>query len=580
MIEYNMFIRKILSFLFLVGMFLHANSDGVCYDTIDQRTFHDSVRYFNDTTGILDGSDILDIGFESFYKPKSSPSHLGLSFDDPMLWGTFSTAGSCRNKEKIYLFVKNITMKNMRLFVETDGSLEEIEKIQDMHAFVFLMALENQRQRYYFQIEGDGPYIVDGKFHTDNQLSSAIFKDIWFFAIFTGLIFSVTLFFIIFFLMTRHRIYLYFSLHILSHLLLWLSIFGVVRALFPSIELSDVKFLAVTLSSIFLAMLAINFLDLKNKTRLCYKIMIVLLSLIIAYYGLAYYFEIFVFYAPLFGFLKFLLYITILVALAKAICLKVEGALYFFLGVGIYVIGHMITIIGLFVTGVLPVNAFTINAGMFSIIIDIFFLSFVLARNMKQLNNENNRLLRDYNETLKAEVAQRTKEIEINNELLRKLSITDTLTQVNNRLKLDEILVKRYEAFQKDRDAFIHIMMIDADDFKEINDNYGHLVGDDMLKIIASIIKKSVKEDDVVGRWGGEEFMVISETKSKDAIEEMAQRVRENISKYKNDKNISLSISIGIATLKEDDLCETWVHRADEALYRAKANGKNCVEIA
>ncbi len=124
-------------------------------------------------------------------------------------------------------------------------------------------------------------------------------------------------------------------------------------------------------------------------------------------------------------------------------------------------------------------------------------------------------------------------------------------------------------------------MMIDADHFKMINDQYGHLTGDQVLHEIGQIIKENVREIDIVGRYGGEEFCVVLPDTDLDGSRVVAERIRrcasnKHIRAY--DNTIRISLSAGISIFPTDGKAlEELVDKADWALYRAKSQGRNCV---
>ena len=124
-------------------------------------------------------------------------------------------------------------------------------------------------------------------------------------------------------------------------------------------------------------------------------------------------------------------------------------------------------------------------------------------------------------------------------------------------------------------------MIADIDHFKKINDTYGHLAGDAVLRRIADTLGHVVRECDHVGRYGGEEFLIILPSSDAAGAMQMAQRIREQICqvRFYNDGNeISMTISVGVAQcIDGDDSVEAILSRADTALYQAKANGRNQV---
>jgi len=188
-------------------------------------------------------------------------------------------------------------------------------------------------------------------------------------------------------------------------------------------------------------------------------------------------------------------------------------------------------------------------------------------KNFEQINKE-----------LETIVSQRTKELQEKNEQLQKISVTDKLTGLFNRLKLDEVL--EFEINRSDR--FNHsfgIIILDIDDFKSVNDTYGHQMGDYILKTMASIIEHNIRKTDVVGRWGGEEFMVICPENSKEETVLVAEKIRKSLESYTYETVGSKTASLGVSIYTKDMGINNLISKADEALYRSKKSGKNQVSV-
>ncbi|GGP63116.1 hypothetical protein GCM10009409_30980 [Shewanella saliphila] len=125
----------------------------------------------------------------------------------------------------------------------------------------------------------------------------------------------------------------------------------------------------------------------------------------------------------------------------------------------------------------------------------------------------------------------------------------------------------------------ISIAIIDIDHFKRINDNHGHLIGDKVLCELANLLQGQMRNDDLLARWGGEEFvMVLPNTTLADATE-LSERLRLHIAQH-NIQDMALTISLGIAQYGQDDSAYSLLDRADKALYQAKFRGRNCVAVA
>lgn len=161
-----------------------------------------------------------------------------------------------------------------------------------------------------------------------------------------------------------------------------------------------------------------------------------------------------------------------------------------------------------------------------------------------------------------------------------RLTTVDGLTQVNNRRFFDESIERELSRCRR-YGRTLSLVLIDVDHFKKINDTFGHLAGDAVLKEVASAIRKRIRKEDLLARYGGEEFAVLTpEVDLKGALS-MAEKVRKVIEKHEfsfDGEVIPVTISCGVATLgKKGDTAPALVQRADEKLYEAKEGGRNQV---
>jgi len=161
---------------------------------------------------------------------------------------------------------------------------------------------------------------------------------------------------------------------------------------------------------------------------------------------------------------------------------------------------------------------------------------------------------------------------------LEKLAVTDKLTGLYNRIMLDKHLDYNYASYIRYEKVY-SIALLDIDLFKLVNDNYGHQVGDDVLQRVASIIKENIRSTDIVGRWGGEEFLIISPSTDIEGAKRLAEHIRIKIQDTKFEAIENLTISAGVVQVGSEVTDENILKKVDEALYRAKANGRNRVEV-
>lgn len=172
---------------------------------------------------------------------------------------------------------------------------------------------------------------------------------------------------------------------------------------------------------------------------------------------------------------------------------------------------------------------------------------------------------------------------EIQNALneFRNLALLDALTSLPNRRYIDSFLSNRLVEFRALNIPFA-VAMIDIDNFRAFNNLYGHDVGDQALKIAAATMRNAVRINDLVGRWGGEEFLAILVGVVPDNLFTTIEKVRTLVERSilpHNGDSLKITVSIGITLAKEDDTAESIIKRADCALYTSKAGGKNQTRV-
>ncbi len=161
---------------------------------------------------------------------------------------------------------------------------------------------------------------------------------------------------------------------------------------------------------------------------------------------------------------------------------------------------------------------------------------------------------------------------------IEELSHTDQLTQIPNRLLLDTFYSQEFQRAQRYGSIF-SLILADVDFFKNVNDSFGHHVGDNVLIEIAQVLKSSIRSSDIIGRWGGEEFLIICpNTPSKEAAL-LAEKMRLKIESHAFDGVGKKTCSFGVAQFDLKDEEDDAFKRADTALYKAKQNGRNNVVV-
>ena len=190
-----------------------------------------------------------------------------------------------------------------------------------------------------------------------------------------------------------------------------------------------------------------------------------------------------------------------------------------------------------------------------------------------------NKLLYKYQNELEALVDSRTSELHKKTQELEKLASYDSLTNIYNRRKLIELAEIELSRFNRHNYIF-SILMLDIDNFKTINDTYGHDVGDDVLVKLSKLIDKETRGTDHFARWGGEEFIILSPDSDLEGRKILAEKIVNLIRHYNFEIAGNITISLGIGSSKENDITiDEIIKRADQALYIAKHSGKDQFKI-
>lgn len=269
--------------------------------------------------------------------------------------------------------------------------------------------------------------------------------------------------------------------------------------------------------------------------------------------------------------------------------LVLVGASSFLISVVIYIFYSI---------NILPSNIITDNVLIFGNIIEILFSSLALSNKINTFRkekekaqlevifqaNENQRILSEQNALLEKTVKEKTSDLVASYNKLEKISITDSLTGLFNRRHFNSAAEIEFKNSSREKKYF-SIVMMDIDNFKKINDTYGHPVGDEVLIACAKAVLKVVKRPgDVIARYGGEEFIVLLINTNLAGTKKVAEDIRGEIEQVQvSIPGIKISASFGVYSSipANEESFENYVKTADEGLYTAKQNGKNrvcCIE--
>jgi diguanylate cyclase (GGDEF)-like protein len=162
-------------------------------------------------------------------------------------------------------------------------------------------------------------------------------------------------------------------------------------------------------------------------------------------------------------------------------------------------------------------------------------------------------------------------------EMFKKHAYIDSLTNIANRLQIDEVMERKLEAAKRTKEDF-SIIFFDIDHFKQVNDYYGHKIGDAVLVELAGLIQGHLSNQEFFGRWGGEEFVIISNQSGADTVK-LAENLREMVAAHEFKGAGKLTASFGVTNYHHNDSIDSLLNRVDRGLYKSKDYGRNCVSF-
>lgn len=213
------------------------------------------------------------------------------------------------------------------------------------------------------------------------------------------------------------------------------------------------------------------------------------------------------------------------------------------------------------------------------LVVVVMIIGGIFASRSYKASQDLNILLFKYQFGLEELVHSRTKALELKTEQLERLASMDPLTEIYNRRKFIEVCEIELSRYVRHHHAF-SIFMLDIDDFKKINDTHGHDVGDAVIKKVADTIRDVTRGSDYFGRWGGEEFIVMSPDSDLKGRCILAEKLVSIIAETEFEQVGQVTMSMGLTTSVEGDtVLDDIIKRADQGLYRAKEKGKNQYQI-
>jgi len=564
---------------FVLSLFLEAkvtiNDDSSVYDNF-------SIQYLYDENSTL---TITNIQEEDFVDKTNSRFTFG--YIEGTTWFKLTIDNNSSNRDFILAFNEAI-WENLDLYSKQNGiyvkeanglavPLNE-RKVQDVAPAFELFLEENSTNIFY--IKGNsiasqiGGFTVYEKDRYCNPARITI-NDIYIIFAFTLL--SIVILNTYSFILTKESTYIYYVLYTLSTIV-FTSMHSGSYLMFGFHGWSEGLHTVGAVVLIFLLLFSDKILELKSKLPSIHKFFMFSIAIFIIFMLLIYnnianaslYFNI---YASLF-------FIVLFFAAIKIFLKGSISAKYYLIALVLYapLMSLMIATFNSF----LDYTEITRHIYLLGMFIEIIFFTLILTSKYRSIHLEKIKIQDEliYEKSKNAEILEL--EISKRTEELKFLAATDPMTELYNRRYFAEMAESILEIAKRDK-SNISIIILDIDDFKEINDRYGHPVGDMAIISIADMLKNCNRKSDILSRWGGEEFVILLPGTDVNGAVSIAQKIRDIIEtstiELENKDLLKFTVSLGVSQvdLEKDLTIEAAISRADKALYEAKESGKNRV---
>ncbi|WP_245203736.1 sensor domain-containing diguanylate cyclase [Ammoniphilus resinae] len=542
---------------------------------------------FKDPTGSATITSILSGKYDDQFLPSES-KYLFFGYTNDTIWLKLELQKVASEPNSAY-WIENIDKLSQieAYLVNKDGSYTIEKRGVDYLAnqpipyrsFLFHIT-DPSTHLVYFKLSGNLPITFMSYLHTEQGFIQNSMQYKFWSGIFYGFMASLMLYNLFLFFSIKEKMYLYYVFYIVSFLFYQAAMntmdLEYLGKWVPAWILERSIPLVYHLLNFCMILFGKEFLTTKqNLPRM--NTMLSILS------GLSILFFVLVFVLPESYFVDLMAFVL---GIVSPICLWIAGLLTMSKGnkaARLYLAGWSILLICitaqvLCLTAVLPFHpSFFEMIPAAAAAMEAILLSLALADKINSLKRQREEEQNLLNQRLERLVSERTKNLEKANARLIKLSTTDFLTQIPNRYQMENYLRVKMQIAEQHATP-LSVILMDIDDFKLVNDHYGHDVGDQVLKSVAKIIKHTIRDTDLAGRWGGEEFLIICPNTSLHEAFIVANTLREAIEAHSFPLDQKKTGSFGVATFHKGDQTSQLVIRVDQALYRAKENGRNRVE--
>jgi len=531
----------------------------------------------------------------------TSAEKLSLGYTDAVAWIRFSIKNSTKKSLDFALelpipwinFIDVYKIEGKHVDEQKCGSLSPASDsyLNSKSFFIPFSIAPEKSVEFYIRFSGEdaltlAPYLYSKKVAQKHNVHITLYI-----GALIGVLVVMTFFYLILSISLKDRDYFYYAFYLFSLIFMMGSYYGYNSQIFwPDAPLFNQKAISASVAiSLFAGLLfSRKFLNIervlpKFDMFLQLQMGIYLVLAILSFFAIEYHYVVIVTIALMGLYSISLLYISI-----KTWSLGVAGSGYFILAWSMSLVSSLLA--ALMGQGYIGYSHTLYYSFGVVTLIDIILLAYALVAKINTIEKEKfqaqkslvereKELARlNYQDKKKLEeiVSKRTQELLLINKKLEEISVTDKLTKLYNRVKLDKELLYALEYAERYQSPF-SLILLDIDYFKSVNDAYGHLVGDTVLIEFANILKFSIRNTDFVGRWGGEEFLVICPKTDKEGAISLVKHIQTQI------RNIDFSVvgkktaSFGVTTYYKGDTPTSILKRTDDGLYRAKESGRDTI---
>ncbi len=548
-----------------------------------------------------DGRETIDglLGRPETDFSRMNQGEFNFGFRDEVFWFRTEVINRNHPQQNWILYLDYSLLDRIELFVVEDGEVIQTQLGGDRSVFAsrgqmdhrinFHVSLPTGETRLLFmRISSESSMQVPMELITTEQLASRKYHSQFAFGLLYGVVIALVLYNLLLYLSTRESAFLFYIIYVSVFGLFQMSLNGFTFQFFwPDSPMMANTGLLLLMSTSMMAMLQFVrvFLNLRMVSPASNRLMLVMIAITAVFMISDFIFD----YRTLIQLQTLFVFVNNVVIAACGIIAWRKGyrpARYLLLAMALVFLGTMLyASVSL---GLLPkvfVTEFSIQIGLAG---EMILLSLGLADRLNQLKEENLALFREGQITLERRVAERTEELgsamrklsEVN-KVLEEISMRDGLTQLYNRRYLDQTLGELWQS-GAERGQPLALIILDLDHFKTINDQHGHLAGDECLICIARLLEKQCRElKCVIARFGGEEICILLPNHTLDQAVALAEQLRLRIKKTPiptDGQRIAVSASFGVASMIPDAMGDatTLVRNADDAMYQAKKDGRNC----